>query len=161
MRKRSTLRDENTPAEPNPTASNEGLDLDNGSHEQELDRAEIIISPPTPSSSIFLHSAPPGLSEGRFGNVSTAGKPAARFVKTHSKRHSLTAACPRKSSPVSHPIIVSGNADYASGRQTEVGQTTIKPCYPHFLLTCDSRGRVEMAHCYTCCAAEETKIVTN
>lgn len=112
MRKRSTLLDELTPEEPSPATDTDEIDLGKGSHEQELDRAEIIISPPTPSSSVFLHSAP-GPSEVRFGDVSTPGKPAARFVKSHSKRHSLSAACPtRKSSLYSHgPIIVSGNAD--------------------------------------------------
>ena len=75
---------------------NAEIDLGEASHEQKVDQAEIIISPPTPSSSVFLHSAP-GLSEARFQDVSTASKPAARFVKSHSKRHSLTAVCPRKS----------------------------------------------------------------
>ncbi|KAF9654110.1 hypothetical protein BDM02DRAFT_3181956 [Thelephora ganbajun] len=94
MRKRSTLLDRPTPSEPTLTADNHELTL-KGSREQGFDRAEIIVSPPTPSSSIFTHSAPgpPGV---RFGDVSTAGKPAARFVKSHSKRHSLSAACPRK-----------------------------------------------------------------
>jgi len=93
MRKRSTLHDETTLVE-SPTSG-----------DGDLDRAEIIISPPTPSSSVFLHSAP-GPSEGRFGDVSTTGKPAARFVKSHSKRHSLSLACPRKSSHIGHPITV-------------------------------------------------------
>ena len=93
MRKRSTPHDETTLVES--PISGDG----------DLDWAEIIISPPTPSSSVFLQSAP-GPSEGRFGDVSTTGKPAARFVKSHSKRHSLTLACPRKSSHIGHPIIV-------------------------------------------------------
>lgn len=101
IRKRSTLLAEPTHEKPRPTAGEDKLDLDEGSHEQQLDRAEIIVSPPTPSSSIFLHSTP-GPSEAQFA----PGKPAARFVKSHSKRHSLTAVCPRKSSLDCHPIII-------------------------------------------------------
>lgn len=95
MRKRSTILGEATTEEPSPMTGNAEIDLGEASHERKVDQAEIIVSPPTPSSSIFLHSAP-GPSEARFQDVSTAGKPAARFVKSHSKRHSLTAACPRK-----------------------------------------------------------------
>lgn len=100
VRKRSTTLDEPTPEETGPTLGAE-FDPDKrgheqNSHEQKLDQAEIIVSPPTPSSSVFLLSAP-GPSEVRSGDSSTAGKPAARFVKSHSKRHSLTAVCPRKS----------------------------------------------------------------
>ena len=101
IRKLSTLHDGTALVE----LSSASGDLD--SDEQGLDRAQIIISPPTPSSAVFLHSAP-GPSNERFGDVSTASKPAARFVKSHSKRHSLSISCPRKSSPVGHPIIISG-----------------------------------------------------
>lgn len=164
MRKRSTLRDETAPVEINPTIGNDKLDLDNSSHEQEPPHpAEIIVSPPTPSSSVFLHSAP-GPSEGRFGYVSTAGKPAARFVKSHSKRHSLSAACPRKSSFVGHPtiMIVGGDADDASDRQTQVGQAIAEPIHSQLRITCnDPRGRVEMAHFHAHITEEETKIITN
>lgn len=96
MRKRSTILGEVTTEEPSPMTGNAEIDLAEASREQKVDQAEIIVSPPTPSSSIFLHSAP-GPSEARSQDVSAAGKPAARFVKSHSKRHSLTAACPRKS----------------------------------------------------------------
>lgn len=131
MRKRSTLLAEPTPEEPSPTASNDEFDLDEGSHGQYSDRAKIIVSPPTPSSSVFLHSAP-GPSEVHF----TPGKPAARFVKSHSKRHSLTAGCPRKSSLDGHPITSMGNADEcawqanggsANGRQTHPPQNPHHP----------------------------------
>ena len=111
MCKRSTLLDEPTPEAPGPTSGADDPDHDQSSPEQGLGlvsaQAEIIVSPPTPSSSVFLHSAP-GLSEVRFGDVSMPGKPAARFVKSHTKRHSLSAACPRKSSFVGHPIVFSG-----------------------------------------------------
>lgn len=101
MRKRSTILDEPIPEAPSPLTGNSEVDLGGSSPEQKLDQAEIIVFPPTPSSSVFLHSAP-GPSETRFEGVSTASKPAARFVKSHSKRHSLTAACPRKSLVISY-----------------------------------------------------------
>ena len=123
MRKRSTLLDEPTPEEPSLTAGN---DLDRGSHE--LDRAEIIISPPTPSSSVFLHSAPRP-SKVRLGDVSMPSKPAARFVKSHSKRHSLSAACPRESPLDGHPIAARGNAD-ERGRQANGGQANGRQTHP-------------------------------
>ena len=104
MRKRSTILDNTAPEAPSPITRNSEIDQEKDSHDQQkLDRAEIIISPPTPSSSVFPHSAP-GPSETRVGDVSTTSKPAARFVKSHSKRHSLSAACPRKS--LGHPSFV-------------------------------------------------------
>jgi len=134
MRKRSTLLDEPTPEEPNSTAGKLESDLDKGSREQRVDRAEIIVSPPTPSSSVFLHSAPRP-SEVRFGDLSTPGKPAARFVKSHSKRHSLSAACTRKSSPNGHPTIVCGNADeyclQANGGRVNERQIRPLPSHHH------------------------------
>ena len=125
---RSTLLDEPTPKEPSSTAGNFEPGLDKGSREQRVDRAEIIVSPPTPSSSVFLYSAP-GPSEVRFGDLNTPGKPAARFVKSHSKRHSLSAACTRKSSPNGHPIIVCGNAD-EHGRQANGGRANERQIHP-------------------------------
>ena len=91
-RKWSTLLDEPTPEEP---SLGEVPDL-GGLDEQELSRAEIIISPPTPSSFVFSHSAS-GPSEARSDDASMPGKPPARFVKCQSKRHSLSSACSRKS----------------------------------------------------------------
>ena len=116
MRKRSTLLDEPTPEE---LSLDRAPDL-GGLHEQELNRAEITVSPPTPSSSIFSHPVP-GPSEAQLGDVSTSDKPAPRFVKCQSKRHSLSSACSRKSSRIGHPIIPSGNADEL-GRQVNGGQ---------------------------------------
>ena len=160
MRKRSTLRDETVLVELSPTIGDDKLDLDEGSNERELARAEIIVYPPTPSSSIFFQTSP-GPSDGRFGDVSTPGKPAARFVKSHSKRHSLSAACPRKSPSIDHPTNPGGNAD-ASGRQTEIGQTAVKYTHSQFWLARnDSRGRVEMEHRYPFVTPEEAKIVTS
>lgn len=101
MRKRSTILDDPTPEAAGPMKRNSESDQDKDSHEQQFDQAEIIVSPPTPSSSVFLHPAP-GPPETRVGDVSMNGKPAARFIKSHSKRHSLTAVCPRKSLVTSH-----------------------------------------------------------
>lgn len=128
MRKRSTLLGEPTPEEPSSTASSSELGLDNDSYEQQFDQADIIVSPPTPSSSVLLHSAP-GPSEVRFGDLSTPGKPAARFVKSHSKRHSLSTACTRKSSLYGHPIIVCGNGD-EHGRQADGGRANGRQIHP-------------------------------
>lgn len=128
MRKRPTLLGEPTPEEPSSTATNSELGLDNDSYEQQLDQADIIVSPPTPSSSAFLHSAP-GPSEVRFGDISTPGKPAARFVKSHSKRHSLSTACTRKSSLYGHPIIFCGNSD-EHGRQADGGRANGLQIHP-------------------------------
>lgn len=128
IRKRSTLLDELTPEEPNSAARDSEFGVTQGSHEQQFDRADIIISPPTPSTSIFLHSTP-GPSEVRFGDLSTPSKPAARFVKSHSKRHSLSAACTRKSSLYCHPIIVCGNAD-EHGRQADESRANGRQIHP-------------------------------
>lgn len=127
MRKRSTPLDEPTPEEP---SLDRVPDL-GGLHEQELNQAEIIVSPPTPSSFVFSHPVP-GPSEAQLGDISTPGKPAARFVKCHSKRHSLSSACGRKSSLVGHPIIPSGNADEL-GRQVNGGQANDRQTHllPH------------------------------
>lgn len=94
IHKPSKVLIEPVPEEASPLTGNS--ELDQVSHEQKLDRAEIIVSPPTPSSSVFQVHSTPGPSETRSGDVSTTGKPAARF--SHSKRRSLTAPvqCPRK-----------------------------------------------------------------
>lgn len=92
MRKWSTLLAEPTPEEP---SFDEVLDL-GGLDEQELNRAEIIVSPPTPSSLVFSHPVS-GPSQARLDDVNMPGKPAARFAKCQSKRHSLSSACSRKS----------------------------------------------------------------
>lgn len=137
MRKRSILRNEAT--------TGDEFNLEKASHG--LDRAEIIVSPPTPSSSVFPRSAP-GPSEVRLDEVSRPGKTAARFVKSHSKRHSLSAACPRKSSfslvirPLSVGMLMTRSAGKRRSGKRSSGPPTPISVSPTMTPVVESKWRI-------------------